>query len=1522
MRQSFRGGRKGSVVSGDVPLAGGNRPGGEYPPPSPSHFRIVTLPVALVLLLIGLWGSGAVSVRAQETSIPPDSTSTPTETPTPTETATSSPPEAPTQAPPDSTSPAVEPPATATPETGTPTATPAPELPPTITLPPPPFPPAGASLSRTLGLQALGSEIPLARGWSWPYQISDTDTLSDWPAVATDPSGGVHIVWVEGEIGEREIYYATNSLGVWSTPWNVSNSPGLDSNYPDIAVDDEGYAHVVWQEGYHGDPDIEVMYQRCTFGGCYPPAEELSTYICGMYAGDHHAWFPTISYGDDGRLMVVWASLELNTLYFPFLTWSPTDPIGNRIQDCMRFNGAYQMPDLVSGPGGSRRMVFEDFLTGRVYHTQYELGAWGAPQLVAYGQTPKISVGPDGHSHVVWCLNGAVRYASWNGTRWVAEDIAPGSEPSCGGPPGVAVRSDGLVHVVWEERDAGPQVLQSIRQSTGWTEPENVSQSPAMAEDPMLTSDEQGNLHLVWADSRSGNFEIRYSFLDPAASPISMDLAPSGWTMVQSLRPTLHWNDVEGASTYWVHLYRSTNDQTLGELELNMPLNAGMTRDPHDPSRHAWKLDRELTSGLTLASGGYLWWIEARSGDDILALSEVASFQIPSLGGSWEDVVDGLCRPRRIENKWVAAAVCLMQDGEFVHNRYWNSYDDMVYRWAERWDIPPALLKAILIGESASALGIRRLGGTDFSPARAYLYEPYMDWLYFRNEDYPCDNRGFGAFCLPDNPPMPFPDPYDRAVPAETSIRTFATSPSLGRAYSDLSEWGLERIPDCMPWEDPPEECPARTMTAQYRISSSYGLGQVLYFTYYHNSSAFHARVDLGTAAPIPPESLYDPEINIDFSAFELALHRSSYDNCPQLGADSDLLDWSRPVSRYNGGGRGSAYVDLVRTRAELDAWPRSLIDGVTEIEYEALSHECGLTTASRNSNLLAAPALDSSGEEVAGGWVDLRRDGQPVWLSLVAFDPGGMRLSEGEIRVYSDASGEQLLWQSQRILDVHPAGAVRVADTPNQTLALVDWQAGMHAQRTYPVIWNGTSYAIMRVLDETGREIDGFGSDGGGAFAYPDGSIVAINQTYGNTYGERQATVFTPAPFGYAPIRSFVFDFEREDITSPQSTYAIDPPPNAANWSQGPAAINIHATDDQAVASITYSPMYPPAGPITSPVDSVGYGIREGRWLIEWDVQDIATNTSHFAAAVNMDMTPPQIALLLGGDEFEPGRYHSEVTVALQASDPLLEDGSAGSGVVALEYSLDEGATWIPYMQPFVLSTEGQTDMLARAIDAADNEGWATATVVIEPRPTSTHTPTPTETLTPTPTDTPTSTPTNTATPTPTPTDTPTPTPTNTATPTPTPTDTPTTTPTETLTPTPTGTPPPAIQAEMRAFPSILWPSTGRLLPVLLFGQASGGSQGLSRVEFEVVDEYDEWEPTIAPVNLRFRDRGVWLRVVLLRASRQGTDRDGRLYTIIAHVYDRAGNHAAASTTVLVPHDLKHLLCRTRSDGVCAFGE
>jgi len=1389
-----------------------------------------------------------------------------------------------------------------------------------ITMPPPPFPPAGSSLSRAFQLQALGSEIPLARGWSWHYQISDTGTLSDWPAVATDPSGGVHIVWVEGEIGEREIYYATNALGVWSTPWNVSNSPGLDSNYPDIAVDDEGYAHVVWQEGYYDDPDIEVNYQRCSFGGCFPPAEELSTITCGPYPGDHHAFFPSIVYGDDGLLMVTWAGREYNTLYLPYLTWSPTDITGNRQTRCMPFSGPFEFPDLASGTGGSRRLVLENFQTGQVYHARYEQGAWGGLQVVASGQTPKLTIGPDGDSHVVWCLNGTVRYAAWDGTWSAAEDIAQESDPSCGGPPGVAVRSDGLVHVVWEGRDAGPQILQSIRQSSGWTEPENVSQSPASGEDPMLVSDEQGNLHLAWADNRSGNFEIRYSNLMLNPPPIPMGLSPSNWAMVMSLRPTLRWEAIDGAVRYQLRLHRSTNNETLGQ-EL---LNEILTPTPAASGQHAWRVPEELTTGLTLSEAGYIWGVEAFAADgSLLALSDLASFQIPPLGGSWEFALTaGLCTGED-------SASCTAGDS----NIYWSAYDETIYRWAERWDVPPSLLKAIFIGETGTAIGPRSRWNGVFPPTQAYNYEPFWDWAWLGSIEGGCaGNTRYGPYFCAPSAPDPYPWPYNYEVAPNTSIFEFAEQIGV------LAE--AQRIPGCGP-DDDPGDCRAREeLSAEYRIAGSYGLGQAFGFTIRDLLPAWQAaHPDLGLSSPLPPEALYDEELNTSFAVFEL--DRRRYDGqdwlpyrCSEQGADisPDNLDiWEGPTLAYNGGARRD-YGSVAVNRAELYAAPHSLAGDEPEIIFEDSTHECRDSQAQSTGQTVAALAQEPGWTEIASAWIDLRGDGNPVRVVMGTIDTGLAGIWEGEIRIYAGADEQDLLWQSRRIHNVNPRGSIRQvsleSSLPAPTVALVDWAAGMHAARSYPIIWNRTDFSLVPTYDETGQETDGFGSDGGGVYYSPDGWVVTFQRTYRHSAGEREVTVYQPLPWGgYSPERTFTFDIEAEDTLPPSQSLQLQPAPNPAGWVRAPAIATLQAMDDQAVWSITYVlPWSTPVQEVMRLSDTVAFFVPEGRWPIHWWAYDTAGNRSTRIDEVLVDKTPPTIDTQLQGEEGQPGVFVSEVTLALQASDPLLEDGSEGSGVVALEYSLDQGATWIPYTQPLVISIEGRTEVLARAVDAAGNEVQTTVTVVIEPEPTATDTPTPTDTPSPTPTDTPSPTPTDT--PSPTPTDTPSPTPTDTLTPTPTntptstATDTLTPTPTDTLTPTPTGTPPPAIQAEMRAFPSVLWPPTGRLLPVLLLGRASGGSEGLSRVEFEVVDEYGEWEPAIAPVNLGFRARGEWLRIVLLRVSRQGTDRDGRLYTIFAHVYDRAGNRVTASTTVLVPHDLRHLLCGTRTDGVCAGRE
>jgi YD repeat-containing protein len=396
----------------------------------------------------------------------------------------------------------------------TPTPTPDGGVPPTLE-PPSPYPSAGEVEGVMLSLSVLSSsssEPPPAPGWSLPQSLASTADLSDWPAVTSHQSGTLQAVWTEGASGSREVYYAEFSDGAWSLPVNVSLSPAVDSNSPDIAVDDSGVAHIVWQDGLVGDADIEVRYSECSGGSCTAPLD-LSNGRCGPYAGEWHAWTPSIVYGPDGQLMATWASFEPGTNRFPSMTWTPPAGPPPGIGACMPYTGAIYMPDLVAGAGSERRVVFENFQTATVYHGKYTSGSGGSALSVASGSTPRLALDEGGTSHVLWCIAGSVRYRSGDGSgSWTSiEDVAVG--PQCGGPPAVAIRPDGLVQAVWEDWSFGVQILQSIRNVTGWTAPASVSRSPGSGEDPALTADPDGNLYLLWADSRPGNFDIHYSSL-------------------------------------------------------------------------------------------------------------------------------------------------------------------------------------------------------------------------------------------------------------------------------------------------------------------------------------------------------------------------------------------------------------------------------------------------------------------------------------------------------------------------------------------------------------------------------------------------------------------------------------------------------------------------------------------------------------------------------------------------------------------------------------------------------------------------------------------------------------------------------------------------------------------------------------------------------------------------------------------------------------------------------------------------
>lgn len=104
-------------------------------------------------------------------------------------------------------------------------------------------------------------------------------------------------------------------------------------------------------------------------------------------------------------------------------------------------------------------------------------------------------------------------------------------------------------------------------------------------------------------------------------------------------------------------------------------------------------------------------------------------------------------------------------------------------------------------------------------------------------------------------------------------------------------------------------------------------------------------------------------------------------------------------------------------------------------------------------------------------------------------------------------------------------------------------------------------------------------------------------------------------------------------------------------------------------------------------------------------------------------------------------------------------------------------------------------------------------------------------------------------------------------------------------------------------ATPAVLRPANGRMTSVIVSGTASDTGSGLDYAagHFAVIDEYGLLQPS---GSVSIATDGRYSVTVPLAAFRRGDDRDGRRYTVLITVSDRAGNVGRATTSVLVPHD------------------
>lgn len=88
------------------------------------------------------------------------------------------------------------------------------------------------------------------------------------------------------------------------------------------------------------------------------------------------------------------------------------------------------------------------------------------------------------------------------------------------------------------------------------------------------------------------------------------------------------------------------------------------------------------------------------------------------------------------------------------------------------------------------------------------------------------------------------------------------------------------------------------------------------------------------------------------------------------------------------------------------------------------------------------------------------------------------------------------------------------------------------------------------------------------------------------------------------------------------------------------------------------------------------------------------------------------------------------------------------------------------------------------------------------------------------------------------------------------------------------------------------------RPVTVTISGSATDGPSGVSSARFNVIDEYGVTQPS-GPVTVQAN--GSYSFTLTLPATKNGSDKDGHLYTIVVSASDQAGNSGSATTTLRI---------------------
>jgi len=280
--------------------------------------------------------------------------------------------------------------------------------------------------------------------WGPKTRIYNTTMNSQWPQLAKDSQGRIHMTWMEGSArSNRDIFYAYYSGGKWSAMQKIYAS-AWNSTWPRIGVDDRDVPHIIWTHDRGEARGDNEIYHRWKNGGWLGPLDvsrsvktisiHSNLFVRGsnQYAlwmdGHECAWNLHFSQTTNGK-------------------WNTPIHINPKIQG--------YWPGICADSKGNVHILFSSLLRNVYYMNRID-GEWSDWRVVSNGPHPRNFVYID-------------------------------------------VDDNDILHGVWRQTDGGSdQIYYGSATSQGiWAEPFKISNG-RFCKTPIVKPDNNGYVHVVW----------------------------------------------------------------------------------------------------------------------------------------------------------------------------------------------------------------------------------------------------------------------------------------------------------------------------------------------------------------------------------------------------------------------------------------------------------------------------------------------------------------------------------------------------------------------------------------------------------------------------------------------------------------------------------------------------------------------------------------------------------------------------------------------------------------------------------------------------------------------------------------------------------------------------------------------------------------------------------------------------------------------------------------------------------------